>query len=248
MSAIEQGYSVCAVSLELPAPKFKEWVDLQCAGSDYITLKFDPIRNKQVPVVDMAAAERIHRWYNNKFFLYSNSDIDNEEQTIAESIMQVFTAAAKRKGCSVFLVDNLMTALADSYEDEYRAQARFVAQLKRFAVKYSAHVLIVAHPRKVKAGESIKKDDVGGSSYVTNLASNVLVISRPDITCLKARDSGTTGFIECCYCGDSRRVYQADRGDVYQFSWDKTGIVKPKVRADSLQEYGIYRSVASQMF
>lgn len=247
MAAIEQGYSVCAVSLELPAMTFKSWVDLQACGSDFVTLKYDPVRNMQVPIADPAAAERIHQWYNNKFFLYENVE-ENGETTIANSIMEVFTAAAKRKGCSVFLVDNLMTALADSYEDEYRAQARFVAELKRFAVKYNAHVIVVAHPRKIKAGESIKKDDVGGSSYVTNLASNVCAVTKPDITVLKSRDSGITGLIECCYCCDSRRVYQADVGDKYVFSWDRTGLTPPKVLANSLPEYGIYRSIAKQMF
>lgn len=248
LAAIEQGYSVCAVSLELPNVKYKEWIDLQAAGSQFVTLKYDSVKNCQIPVVFPPAAERIHQWYNNKFFLYENSDIDGEGTTIADSILAVFTAAAKRKGCSLFLVDNLMTALADSYEDEYRAQARFVAQLKRFAVKYNAHVLIVAHPRKTKQGESIQKDDVGGSSYITNLASNVLSINKPDISLLKSRDSGITGVIECCYCGDSRRIYQADVGDKYVFSWDRTGLTPPRVRADSLPEYGIYRALKPQMF
>ena len=247
MAAIEQGCSVCAVSLELPPNTFKSWIDLQASGSQFITLKYDPIRDEKVPIVDPAAAKRIHQWYDNKFFLYENVEVDGD-MTIADSIMEVFTSAAKRKGCTVFLVDNLMTALADSYEDEYRAQARFVAQLKRFAVKYNAHVLIVAHPRKIKQGESIKKDDVGGSSYITNLASNVVAITKPDITLLKCRDTGVTGRIECCYCGDSRRIYQADVGDKYVFSWDRTGLNPPSIRADSLPEYGIYRSTASQMF
>lgn len=247
LSAIEQGYSVCAVSLELPNVKYKEWIDLQAAGSTFITLKYDPIRNVQIPVVDPMAAKRIHEWYSNKFFLYENSDITGDGETIADSILSVFTAAAKRKGCSLFLVDNLMTALADSYEDEYRAQARFVAQLKRFAVKYNAHVLIVAHPRKVKQGDSIQKDDVGGSSYITNLASNVLSINKPDIAALKSRDSGRTGVIECCYCGDSRRIYQADVGDKYVYSWDRTGLTPPRVLASSLPEYGVFMS-QTQMF
>lgn len=241
LGAIEQGCSVCAVSLELPHAKFKEWIDLQAAGSEFITLKEDPIKGKRVPVVHQPAAERIHEWYDNKFFLYES--VEDEQSTIADSILRVFTTAAKRKGCSIFLVDNLMTALADSYDDEYRAQARFVAQLKRFAVRYSAHVLIVAHPRKVKQGEPLTKSDVGGSSYITNLASNVIEIKKPDINVLKSRDSGSTCFIECCYCPDSRRVYQASAGDLYQFSWNKTGITPPAVRADELDEYRVRRSI-----
>lgn len=246
LAAIEQGKTVCAVSLELSASKFKEWIDCQAAGSQYITLKYDPLRKKQIPVVYPPAAERIHEWYNNKFFLYEG--VEDSSLSVADSIMKVFTAAAKRRGCKIFLVDNLMTALMDSIEDENRSQARFMAQLKRFAVKFSAHVIVVAHPRKVKDGATITKDDVGGSKYITNLASNVCVIERPNIRVIKARDTGMTGYIECCYCGDSRRVYQADVGDKYQFSWDKTGLTPPNIRADSLPEYGIYHAALAQMF
>ncbi|MBR2681529.1 MAG: AAA family ATPase, partial [Exiguobacterium sp.] len=245
LNAIEQGRSVCAYSGELSPSRFREWLDLQAAGSEYITLKYDPIKNKKIPVVFPPAAERIHQWYDGKFFLYEN--VDDEKDSISESILRVFTMAAKRKGCSMFLVDNMMTALMDAEEEENRAQAKFVAQLKRFAVRYNSHVLIVAHPRKTKVGTTIGKDDVGGSKYITNLASNVLLISKPDITVLKSRDSGITKFIECAYCGDSRRVYQLSVGDKYNYSWDKAGLTPPSVLARSLPEYGIYMS-QTQMF
>lgn len=58
LNAIEQGYNVCAYSGELRKEKFQEWINLQCAGSDYITLKYDPIREKQIPVVPYAVQER----------------------------------------------------------------------------------------------------------------------------------------------------------------------------------------------
>jgi hypothetical protein len=48
--------------------------------------------------------------------------------------------------------------------------------------------------------------------------------------------------IPCCYAGDSRRIFQADKGDMNRFSWDKTGLKHPSPRADSMPEYGIQLS------
>lgn len=244
LNAIEQGHSVCAYSGELPNAKFLEWVQLQCAGSNWITLKYDPVKGKNIPVLYPPAAKRISEWYSEKFFLYDS--IEDTVDNTADSIMNVFTVAARRKGCKLFLVDNLMTALSDAGDEENRAQAKFIATLKRFAVRYGAHVLIVAHPRKTKSGEPIKKDDVGGNKMITNLASNVIVVERPNLRIIKARDAGNTRLIECCYCGDSRRIYQASAGDLYRYSWDRNGLTPPTIRADSMPEYRV--QLAQQMF
>lgn len=240
LNAIEQGHTVCAVSGELSASKFQEWIDLQAAGSEWITLKYDPVKGKNVPVVFPPAAQRIHAWYDKKFFLFDS----NEELTasIADSIIAVFTMAAKRKGCKLFLVDNIMSSLMDATDEENRAQGRFIGALKRFSVRYAAHVLVVAHPRKTKAGLPISKDDVGGNKMITNLASNAIVVEKPDLRIIKARDCGFTRKIECCYCGDSRRIYQASAGDLNTFSWNREGLKAPSVRADSMPEYGIQLS------
>lgn len=100
LNAIEQGYSVCAYSGELRKEKFQEWVNLQCAGSDYITLKYDPIREKQIPVVSYQVQERLMEYYRGKFFLFDNNEIFEHNQ--AESILEVFTMAVRRYGCKLF--------------------------------------------------------------------------------------------------------------------------------------------------
>ena len=155
-------------------------------------------------------------------------------------ILNVFTIAVRRYGCKLFLVDNMMTSLSDS-DEETKAQGRFVNALKKFATRYGVHVLIVAHPRKTKAGEQLRKDDVGGNSAIVNLADSAIVVERPNLRIIKNREGGIQKLIECCYCPDSRRIYQSDQGDLNRFSWNKEGI-KPfegKYRADSLPEYGV---------
>lgn len=55
-------------------------------------------------------------------------------------------------------------------------------------------------------------------------------------------------LIECCYCPDSRRIYQADKGDMNHFSWNREGIVLPQPRADSLPEYAVRMAESPQPF
>ena len=58
---------------------------------------------------------------------------------------------------------NRTSPRADS-DEETKAQGRFANALKMFATRYRVHVMLVAHPRKVKQGEKLGQDDIGGSS------------------------------------------------------------------------------------
>lgn len=237
LNAIEQGYNCCAYSGELSAVKFQEWFHLQAAGSDWITLKYDPVRGKQVPYVMPDVAQRIIKWYEPHMFMYNNDEVFIDVKQ-ADAIVNVFTIAARKDDCRLFLVDNLMTTTADS-DEEFRSQAQFVNSMKQFAKRYQSHVLIVAHARKIQAGAHIQKSDVSGSSAIINLADCAIVSERPNLRIIKNRSDGQERTIVCAYCGDSRRIYQADVGDKCRFSWDRTGLHKPEVRADSMPEYGI---------
>lgn len=236
LNAIEQGYSVCAYSGELRKEKFQEWINFQLAGSDYITLKHDPIRGKDIPFIPYPIQERLADYYKGKFFLFDNNEIFEHDQ--AHSILDVFTVGVRRYGCKLFLVDNMMTSLSDS-EEETKAQGRFVNALKKFATRYSVHVLIVAHPRKTKVGETLRKDDVGGNSAIVNLADSAIVVERPNIRIIKNREEGIETMIECVYCPDSRRIYQNGKGDLNCFTWNHEDILPftGSSRADSMAEY-----------
>lgn len=131
-----------------------------------------------------------------------------------------------------------MTALSDS-DEETKAQGRFVNALKRFANRFKVHVIVVAHPRKVKAGESIRQDDIGGNSATVRLAHSAIVVEKPNLRIIKARDSGFLNLIECCYCPASRRIYQKDVGDLNKFSWNDGSIPMPKIKACDSIEYAV---------
>lgn len=245
LNAIEQGYSVCAYSGELTKERFLDWINLQAAGSDYIGLKYDAVRDIRVPCISPMVQQRLSEYYRDRFYLYDNTELFESNQS--EAILKVFVTAARRYGCKLFLADNLMTALSDS-DEETKAQGKFANALKRFANQYHVHVILVAHPRKVKTGEPLGQDDISGSSATIRLADSAIVVEQPNLRILKNREGGLRRLIECCYCPDSRRIYQADKGDLNRFSWDKTGITPPSPRADSLPEYAVRMAENAQPF
>lgn len=238
LNAIEQGYTVCAYSGELSGYKFLEWIMLQATERKYIAYKTDMRSGKNICFVEPEIQKRIKAYLDNKFFLYDNSVIQDDKQT--ESILKVFEACARRYGCRLFLVDNLMSALC-SPDEENKAQARFTAQLKAFAVKYKAHVILAAHPRKEKADATFTNDSISGSSAISNLADVVLNIERAPkgIRVTKNRDFGTTGFIPTCYDPANRRLFQLKVGDKIVYGWDHTDIKLPENPAATLEEFAI---------
>jgi len=162
IEAINQGFSVCAFSGELPAPLFKYWIDLQAAGEAHI-------KNGKVPE---EIRKKINDWYRDQFFLY-----DSFGSVKSKDILRVFEYSAKRYDCKIFLIDNLMTTdFKDSQDDWYHAQSLFVGKVKEFAHKYDVHVHVVAHPRKVNG--KVEKMDVAGSGDITNRADNVISVAR----------------------------------------------------------------------
>lgn len=66
LNAIEQGYTVALYTGEFNAPRAQYWINLQAAGSDYLTVKNDPIKGKMVPVLPYGVQERIMNWYRGK--------------------------------------------------------------------------------------------------------------------------------------------------------------------------------------
>ena len=240
LNAIEQGYTCMAYSGELSAGLFQEWILAQAAGSEWLGLKWDRIRGRNIPFLSPEVQQRILDWLGDRLLLY-----DNDEQFLdlkqTDAIINVFTQAARKYDAKLFLIDNMMTSVADS-DDEWRAQAVFINAIKKFATHYKAHVMLVAHPRKTKVGSDITKDDISGTSAIMNLCDNAIVIKRPDMSVLKNRLDGKQIDIACCYCGDSRRIYQADKGDLNHFSWDKTGLTPPAILANSMPEYGVQLS------
>jgi len=218
IEAVDYGYNVCAYSGELSAARFQNWLYLQTAGKDHIVEKLDQECQKIIYEVDKEAAKKINCWYDHRFFLY---DLGISTAHNADSILKVFEYAARRYLCSVFLVDNIMTARFESKNEAnfYREQSQFVGKMVEFANRFNVHVHIVAHPRKTKSIND--SDDVSGIADITNRAANVFSLARvPEreaeekgygsvLSILKNRAYGERANIGLNYEAGSRRYYKS---------------------------------------
>jgi twinkle protein len=178
LMAVNQGFRVCAFSGELPAAVFRYWTDLQAAGPGFVQAREDEVRKilgNQDTLVHHARPDvvpKIRAWYRNRFFLHDALGATSEEK-----LLEVFTYAAMRYDCKVFLVDNLMTtAFAGSERDIYHKQSQFVGRMVDFSHRHECHVHVVAHPRKTEG--KLSRLDISGSGDITNRADNVFSLHR----------------------------------------------------------------------
>lgn len=230
IESIECGYSVCAYSGELRADRFQYWINLQAAGRKNIISYFDTVKGRDVNYVSRQTAERIKAWYKGKFWLYDNNVTGTS--TEESGIIKLFSYAARKYNCKIFLVDNLMTSRFDSGRsdsDFFRAQSKFVGELVYFAKAYNVHVHLVAHPRKTN-GE-LQKEAISGSGDITNRADNVFAIERIDnsghnteLAILKNRAEGVQDVkIGLMFNKVSKRFFQpsAQYGADKKYGWEE---------------------------
>lgn len=89
----------------------------------------------------------------------------------------IIAVACGEYGCKHVFVDNLMKVV--SGEDNLNGQKNFVSDLTQLAQDYSAHIHLVHHVRKGNSeSDSIDKFSVRGTSAITDLVDNILLIER----------------------------------------------------------------------
>ena len=167
--------------------------------------------------------------------MYDNSAPGGSNE---DSILSIFDYAVRRHGCSVFLVDNLMSSRfgTSSDKDFYRAQSNFVGRLVEFVKQEETHLHLVAHPRKGDGKFLSDADEVGGSGDITNRADNVFSLQRLSdheaekqgcqsvLRVLKNRAFGATAAIGMDYDVPSRRFFRAGTGNPgKQYGWERSG-------------------------
>lgn len=129
--------------------------------------------------------------------------------------------------------------LTSGIEEEFKMQAKITATLKQFAVRYNAHVILIAHPRKRPANQAFDSEDISGSAAISNLADIVMSIEKPNIRVTKNREFGETPFVVCNFDPATRRIFQASVGDRTMYGWDHNGITPPEHPAAELDEFAI---------
>ena len=111
-------------------------------------------------------------WTDDRLWIY-----DQLDQVPFQRIIGMIHYSAQELGCKHVVIDSLMKCGID--DDNYNEQKKFVDQLCWAAKNENIHIHLVAHMRK-KSNETERpnKFDVLGSSAITNLVDNVLIMYR----------------------------------------------------------------------
>lgn len=111
-------------------------------------------------------------WTDDKLWIYDELDTVEHKRIIGMCIY-----AFTELNIQHVFIDSLMKCGMD--EDDYNSQKRFVDRLCWVAKTHGGHIHLVAHMRKGKTEFDVPdKFDVMGSSAITNLVDNVVIVHR----------------------------------------------------------------------
>lgn len=123
---------------------------------------------------DKKEVEGCINWLNDSMFF-----LDCIGTVNVTRLLHAMEYARKRHGIDVFVIDSLFKCGLSS--EDYGGQREFTDKLTSFCNNTGAHVILVAHSRKVSSGNELSpptKSDVSGSSDLTNGAFNVIIWFR----------------------------------------------------------------------
>lgn len=168
LNIVQQGKKIALWSGELRSDILKTWIQMVAAGKENLT----PSKiNEGKYFVPNNIGEQIDQWLDGKFFIYNNEYGTKWEQIFndMEELLKV--------GVKVFALDNLFSLDIDLFDgDKNNKQKELILQIKEFAKKNQVHIILVAHPRKVMT--FLRKNDISGTSDLTNAVDNVFIIHR----------------------------------------------------------------------
>jgi len=155
----EKGEKSCIYSGEMPPDRYLRWAIIQ--------------QSKIESPAPYKIDETLH-WMSGKLYIVNLTDMITPDKLLND-----FEYAARRYGCKHFVIDSLMKIQINE-NDEYNQQKQFVGRLAEFCQKFNCHIHLVAHPRKSNTDDDTPgKVDIKGSSHITDLAHNVIVLYRP---------------------------------------------------------------------
>lgn len=168
LNVVNQGVKAALWSGELRADILKAWIQMVAAGKR--NLRPSLYNNGKYYVPDNIG-KLIDQWLDDKLFIYNNEYGCAWEQIFND--MQAMVDA----GVKFFALDNLFSLDIDILEgDRNNKQKTLILQIKEFAKKKQIHILLVAHPRKTMT--FLRKNDISGSSDLTNAVDDIFIIHR----------------------------------------------------------------------
>ena len=169
LEAVHQGYKVAMFSGEMPPKLVKYWLYLQAAGRDHV--EADPLSPNHYRL-QKGVKEYLNKILAGSIAVYNN-DYGNNWETVAGEIFKW----VQEKGSDVVIIDNLMALnITGTAQDKYDTQTQIVQFLSRVAKQLNVHIHFICHPRKTDS--FLRKNDISGTSDLTNTADNVFMVHR----------------------------------------------------------------------
>ena len=171
LNAIQRDIPSALWSGELPADRLKSWICQTAAGKQNVTKVAG--RDNAYEVND-DVIKLIEDWVDERLVIYNNNYGNNSEQILAD-----IEEAIKKYGLKFVVLDNLMAlSLDDMVGTLNERQKALMMKLDALAKKYKVHILIIAHPRKEANFQLLRKESISGTSDLTNIVWNLLLIHR----------------------------------------------------------------------
>lgn len=168
LNIANQGVPNALWSGELPERILKTWIQMAAAGKN--NLRQSQYGSGKYYVPNNIGA-KIDDWMEPLFYLY-NSEYGNTWEQIFHDMTELL-----KVGVKVFTLDNLFSLDIDLLEgDRNNKQKELILQIKKFAKTNDVHIILVAHPRKTMA--FLRKNDISGTSDLTNAVDNVFIMHR----------------------------------------------------------------------
>lgn len=237
LNIVQQGTNVALWSGELRPDILKAWIQMVAAGKEHLRPSSYGDGKYYVP---QGIGEQIDHWLDGRFFLYNN-EYGTKWQQIFNDMQELLKAQVK-----VFVLDNLFSLDIDLFDgDRNNKQKELILQIKDFAKTNNVHIILVAHPRKSLT--FLRKNDISGTSDLTNAVDNVFIVHRVNNDFLRTgaeyfgqseiqRYQGFGNVIEVCknrmygivdymvgmhYEIESRR-FKNTQDEVIHYGWEQT--------------------------
>lgn len=244
LNAVQRDIPSALWSGELPSDRIKSWLCQTAAGKQNV-VKIEG-RDNAYEVAD-SVIEKIENWIDERLVIYNNNYGNNCEQILAD----VEEAINKYK-LKFIVLDNLM-ALSLEYlvGTMNEKQKMLMMKLDELAKKYKVHILIIAHPRKEATFTLLRKESISGTSDLTNICWNLLLLHRVGddfqkratefwgsertnrliaedygnvIEVAKNRDYGVSDFVVGLYYEPETKRFKNSKAEYLHYDWEENPI------------------------
>jgi len=146
---------VCIASMEMKPEATLQRMLRQASGVNAVSREYQ---------------EHFLNWSKGRLWIY-----DKLDQVPMESVLGMIAYCATDLKIKHIFIDSLMKI--EINDDDYNGQKKFVDRLCQLAKQFDIHIHLVAHMRKGRSeSDRPGKFDVMGSSALTNLVDNLIVV------------------------------------------------------------------------